>query len=54
MSTRANITDEQLNSFCAVTGAELERAKFYLEAANGDLDVISYQQKLKPSLKNLS
>ena len=28
----------KLNSFIGVTGATLERAKFYLETANGDLD----------------
>jgi UBX domain-containing protein 1 len=33
------ITDEQLDSFISVTGASKERAKFYLEASNGDLDL---------------
>ena len=34
-----DISEDKLNSFIGVTGATLERAKFYLEAANGDLDV---------------
>lgn len=35
----SNITEEQLQNFCSITGAAVDRAKFYLEAANGDLDV---------------
>jgi hypothetical protein len=34
------ITNELLENFCAITGCTQERAKFYLEAANGSLDVI--------------
>lgn len=30
-------TEEDLKNFCSVTGASIERAKFYVEAANGDL-----------------
>lgn len=33
------VSDEDLNNFCSVTGASLDRAKFYVEAANGNLDV---------------
>jgi hypothetical protein len=33
------VTEEQLQNFCAVTGSTVDRARFYLEAANGDLDV---------------
>ena len=39
MSTDNKISEDKLNSFIGVTGASQERAKFYLEAANGDLDV---------------
>lgn len=38
-SSKAPISDEDLNNFCSVTGASIERAKFYVEAANGDLGV---------------
>ena len=34
-----NITDDKLNNFVGVTGASQERARFYLEAANGNLEV---------------
>lgn len=33
------VSDEDLNNFCSVTGASLDRAKFYVEAANGNLEV---------------
>lgn len=33
------VSDEDLNNFCSVTGASIERAKFYVEAANGNLEV---------------
>lgn len=33
------ITNELLENFCAITGCTQERAKFYLEAANGSLDL---------------
>lgn len=39
MSTKNEISKEQLESFCSVTGSTAERATFYLEAANGDLDL---------------
>lgn len=42
-SNRANVTQEQIESFCSVTGANNERARFYLEAANGDLDVRNFE-----------
>ena len=35
----SNITDAQIDNFCAVTGAARDRARFYLEASNGDIDV---------------
>lgn len=35
----SNISDELLDNFCSVTGADKERARFYLEASNGDLEV---------------
>ncbi len=38
-SNKKEISQEQIDSFCGVTGANKERASFYLEAANGDLDV---------------
>ena len=31
MSSNANISDELLDNFCSVTGADKERARFYLE-----------------------
>lgn len=39
MSTKKEITKDQLDSFCSITGSTNERAQFFLEAANGDLDV---------------
>lgn len=33
------VSDDDLKNFCSVTGATIERAKFYVEAANGDLSV---------------
>ena len=39
MSGRSAISDEDLENFCAVTGANKERASFYIEAANGNLEV---------------
>ncbi len=39
MSTKKEITKDQLDSFCNITGSTNERAQFFLEAANGDLDV---------------
>lgn len=35
----SNITDEQIDNFCAITGAARDRARFYLEASNGDIEV---------------
>ncbi|CAF0710617.1 unnamed protein product [Brachionus calyciflorus] len=34
----SNITDEQIDNFCAVTGTTRDRARFYLEASNGDIE----------------
>lgn len=34
------ISNEVIENFCAITGCNQDRAKFYLEAANGTLDVI--------------
>jgi hypothetical protein len=34
-----SITDDKLADFVGVTGATNERARFYLEAANGNLEV---------------
>ena len=34
----ANITEDQLQNFCSITGTTVDRARFYLEAANGDLE----------------
>lgn len=45
MSSKANITQEQLENFCSVTGTDIERARFYLEAANGDIDVKKKEKK---------
>jgi hypothetical protein len=42
MSGKPEISDEDLNNFCAVTGASVERAKFFVEAANGNLEVALY------------
>jgi hypothetical protein len=39
MSSKKEITKDQLDSFCSITGSTNERAQFFLEAANGDLDV---------------
>ena len=39
---KAPITNELLENFCAITGCTQDRAKFYLEAANGSLDVITF------------
>ena len=33
------VNEEDLTNFCSVTGASIERAKFYIEAANGDIGV---------------
>ena len=41
-SDKAPITNELLENFCAITGCTQDRAKFYLEAANGSLDVITF------------
>lgn len=35
----SNITDERIDNFCAVTGATRDRARFFLEASNGDIEV---------------
>lgn len=35
----SNITDETIDSFCAITGATKDRARFFLEASNGDIEV---------------
>lgn len=35
----SNISEDDLNNFCAVTGAPKDRARFYVEAANGNLDL---------------
>ncbi len=37
----SNITEEKLQNFCSVTGANVDRARFFLESANGNLDVIA-------------
>jgi len=34
---KQTVSDDDLKNFCTVTGATIERAKFYVEAANGDL-----------------
>ena len=34
----SQVTEEQIQSFCAITGAAADRARFYIEAANGDID----------------
>ncbi len=34
-----SVSDEDLNSFCSVTGASLERARFFVDAANGNLEL---------------
>ena len=39
MSEGNKITEENLENFCSVTGATKERARFYLEASNGDIEV---------------
>lgn len=36
---KAPISEEDLNNFCSVTGASIERARFFVEAANGDLTI---------------
>ncbi len=36
---KVSITNELLENFCTITGCTQDRAKFYLEAANGSLDV---------------
>ena len=36
---KQTVSDDDLKNFCTVTGATIERAKFYVEAANGDLGV---------------
>ncbi len=41
-----SINEEDLKNFCSVTGATIERARFYVEAANGDLGV---SFRLRPS-----
>ena len=33
------ITEEQLQNFCSITGGTFDRARFFLEASNGDLEV---------------
>lgn len=35
----SNISNEKIEDFVSITGSNKERARFYLEAANGDLDV---------------
>jgi hypothetical protein len=37
----SNVTEEQIQNFCVITGATGDRARFYIEAANGDIEVIS-------------
>jgi len=38
-SNKPAISDEDLQNFCSVTGASMDRARFYVEAANGDLGI---------------
>lgn len=38
MSER-KLNEEIINNFCSVTGSSRERALFYLEASDGDLNV---------------
>lgn len=40
MSDSNKISEEKIQNFCSVTGINKERAQFYLEASNGDLEVI--------------
>jgi len=37
--TKSSTSDDDLKNFCAVTGASIERAKFFVEAANGNLEI---------------
>lgn len=37
-ASKVEITQELLDNFCAVTGSDAERAKFFLEASNGDIN----------------
>lgn len=40
-------SDENLDSFCAITGATKDRAKFFLEASNGDIEVFNLTNENK-------
>lgn len=40
MSNKTEISNELIENFCSITGCTQDRAKFYIEAANGSLDVI--------------
>lgn len=37
----SSISDENLDSFCTITGTTRDRAKFFLEASNGDIEVFN-------------
>lgn len=39
MSDTKAPSEDDLKNFCTVTGASIERAKFYVEAANGNLEI---------------
>lgn len=40
----APISDETLENFCTITGCNQDRAKFFIEASNGSLDVSCFNQ----------
>ncbi len=51
-----SVSESTIDDFCSITGCLRERAKFYLEAAGGNIDVsclfillVSYSSLLKLS-----